>query len=66
MTNRMIIILDDQPIPIKVDLTDVPAHQFPDSIHHVRTYKLLEATCRTGGTPRYAFVSEHYQVENKA
>ena len=62
----MIIILNEDPIPIKVDLTDVPAHQFPDSIHHVRTYKRLDDTCRDGRTPRYAFVSEHYQVENKA
>ena len=65
-TTRMIIILDDQPIPIKVDLTDVPAQQFPERIHHVRTYKRLDATCRAGSTPRYTFVSEHYQVEPHA
>ena len=58
----MIIILDDQPIPIKVDLTDVPTSQPPPRrIKMVRTYALRQDGS-VHALPQYVFVSEHYEA----
>ena len=60
----MIIILDDQPIPIKVDLTDIPRGNIsPTRVRKVRTYALKEpAYYEENSLPRYVFVSEHYET----
>ena len=56
----MNIILDEQPIPIKVDLTDITSLQrLPKRVRKVRTYAFVENDERD---PHYVFVSEHYET----
>ena len=56
----MIIILDDQPIPTKVGLTDITfRYQLPRRVRQVRTYALKGDD---EPEPRYVFVSEHYET----
>ena len=56
----MTIIIDEKPIPVKVDLTDLPSGVCPARVRKVRTYAV--DAIETDKPPRYVFVSEHYEI----
>ena len=53
----MIVLLDDGPIPTRLDLSDISSKP-PARVRQVRTYKRIDVE---GAEPRYVFVSEHYE-----
>ena len=55
--NTMTVILEDAPIPTRLDLSDLSAKP-PQQVRQVRTYKRIDVG---GAEPRYVFVSEHYE-----
>ena len=55
----MIVLLDDAPIPTRLDLSDLSAKP-PQQVRQVRIYKRLGRE-DAEPEPRYVFVSEHYE-----